>query len=156
MRYALITSDGELTDHDDQPDWDALVGTEGKARVHLPRLAVTGWVSDDGLRFPDQYPRNVVGSCVLITLGARLQPYAGPIVLTGWDPTCTARGLPEICSMPRPTDFLDTVHGAVLKAINGQTPRDFSPSWAEQTREVAEHVRTAPSPRLTIRSVRLP
>ena len=65
-------------------------------------------------------------------------------------------GLIEIESLPQPVTFLDTVHGGVLKALAGQAPRDFSPSWAESMREVAEHVRTAPTPTLTMRAVRLP
>ncbi|MFI1767459.1 hypothetical protein ACH41H_36170 [Streptomyces sp. NPDC020800] len=156
MRYTVITAAGDLTHHDDRPDWDALVGHEGKVRVALPGLALAGWVNDVGLRYPQRYPRNVIGSCILIALGASVQPYAGSIVLTGWDPTCTARGLPEICSLPQPIDTLDMVHGAVLKAVDGHTPRDFSPSWAQQTREIAQHVRTAPTPGITIRPVRLP
>jgi hypothetical protein len=32
----------------------------------------------------------------------------------------------------------------------------MSPSWGEQIREYAEHARTAPTPGITIRTVRLP
>ncbi|MFB7596945.1 hypothetical protein [Streptomyces sp. NPDC056160] len=157
MRYAVIAPDGELAHHDDSLDWDQVIGVEGKARVRLNRsLAVTGWVNDVGLRFPKRYPRNVVGSCVLAAFGADLQPYAGPVVLTGWNPDNTPLGLTEICSLPKPVDVLDTVHGEVLKALAGQTPRELSPSWAESMREVADHVRTAPTPGLTIRAVTLP
>ncbi|MFJ2719434.1 hypothetical protein [Streptomyces sp. NPDC087437] len=149
MRWALITVDGELTQHDGHLDWDQVIGIEGKARVFLPGLAVAGWVNDIGLLDPKNYPRNVVGSCVLATLGARVQPYAGPVVFTGWDP------LTEIGPLPNP-EFLDTVQGDVVKALAGQTPRELSPSWAQQMREIAEHVRTAPTPGLTARTVRLP
>ncbi|MEU1596152.1 hypothetical protein ABZ468_25665 [Streptomyces sp. NPDC005708] len=153
MRYAVIATDGELTHHDGDLDWDTLVGPEGSVRVRLPRLAVAGWVNDVGLRFPDRYPRNITGSCVLAALGAAIQPYAGPVVITGWNPYNTALGLLETCSLPEPVTVLDTVHGDVLKALAGQTPRDMSPSWAEQIREIAEHVRTAPAPTLTFRQV---
>ncbi|MEU9208480.1 hypothetical protein AB0D27_11135 [Streptomyces sp. NPDC048415] len=152
--HAVIAADGELTHHHGEPDWDTLVGVEGKARVNLPRLLVAGWVNDVGLRYPDRFPRNITGSCVLAALGAPLQPYAGPVVFTGWHPDNTALGLLEICSLPEPVDVLDTVHGDVLKALAGQTPRDLSPSWAEQMREIAEHVRTAPTPTLTVRTVK--
>ncbi|EST24493.1 hypothetical protein [Streptomyces roseochromogenus] len=155
MRYATITPDGELAHHDDEPDWHALVGPENKARVSLRGLAVTGWVNDVGLLLPERYPRNVIGSCVLASLGAAVQPYAGTIVLTGWNPDNTPRGLLEIEPLPQPVHHLDTVHGDVLKALAGQTPRELSPSWAESMREVAEHVRTAPAPSLTLRPVRL-
>lgn len=155
MRYAVIAPDGELTHHDSELDWRAVIGPEGKARVHLPGLSVTGWVNDVGLRFPERYPRNVTGSCVLAALGANVQPYAGPVVFTGWKPDNTPLGLLEIEPLPRPVETLDMVHGAVLKALAGHTPRDFSPSWVESMREVAEHIRTAPTPTLTIRKVTL-
>lgn len=148
MRWAAIATDGELTHHDGPLDWDTVIGPEGKARVRLPGAAATGWANDIGLLDPARYPRNVIGSCVLIALGAVVQPYAGPIVFTGWHP------VREIRPLPQPVDFLDTVHGDVLKALSGQTPRHLSPSWAEQMREVADHVRTAPTPGITFRPVR--
>jgi hypothetical protein len=155
VRYAVIAADGELTQHDGELDWAAVIGHEGRARVNLPGLAVAGWVNDVGLFFPKRYPRNVVGSCVLAALGAVVQPYAGPVVFTGWNPDNTALGLIEIGSLPDPAEYLDTVHGDVLKALAGQTPRELSPSWAEQMREIAEHARTAPTPGITIRTVTL-
>ncbi|MGW1796862.1 hypothetical protein ACWCQN_12835 [Streptomyces sp. NPDC001984] len=155
MRHAIIAPDGELTHHDGELDWDTLVGPEGPARVRLPGLTVSGWVNDVGHRFPDRYPRNITGSCVLVALGAAIQPYAGPVVFTGWDDDNTALGLLEICPLPQPVAALDNIHGAVLKALAGQTPRELSPSWAEQIREIAEHVRTAPTPTLTVRTVGL-
>jgi len=161
MRYAVITPSGELAHHGDRfgtedVDWDAVIGVEGKARVSLRSdLAATGWVNDVGLLDPSRYPRNIVGSCLLAAFGAAVQPYAGPVVVTGWNPEWTKVGLSEICNLPEPVTFLDTVHGDILKALAGQTPRDLSPSWAESMREIADHVRTAPTPGLTIRSVRL-
>ncbi|MEW2250454.1 hypothetical protein AB0907_24310 [Streptomyces sp. NPDC006975] len=157
MRYAIIAADGDLTHHDGDLNWDAVIGPEGKDRVRLhPSLAVAAFVNDVGLYYPDRYPRNVVGSCVLASFGAPVQPYAGPIVFTGWDPANTPLGLSEICSLPQPVETLDTVHGDVLKALAKQTPRELSPSWAESMREIAEHVRTAPTPGITLRTVRLP
>ena len=155
MRYAVIATDGELTHHDAGLDFKAVIGPEGRARVHLPGLAVTGWVNDVGLLRPLRYPFNQVGSLVLAALGASIQPYNGPVVFTGWDPDNAARGLTEICPLPEPVTALDTVHGDVLKALAGQTPRDLSPSWAEQMREIADHIRTAPTPTLTVRTVQL-
>ncbi|MFF9097623.1 hypothetical protein ACF1AX_31435 [Streptomyces sp. NPDC014802] len=157
MRYAIIAADGDLTHHDGDLDWDTVIGPEGKDRVRLhPSLAVTAFVNDVGLYYPDRYPRNVVGSCVLAAFGAPVQPYAGPVVFTGWDPANTPLGLSEICSLPQPVETLDTVHGDVLKALAEQTPRHLSPSWAESMREIADHARTAPTPGITLRTVRLP
>lgn len=155
FQYAVIAADGGLTHHDGSPDWATVIGPEGKARVHLPGVAVTGWVNDVGLLYPKRYPFNMVGSVVLAALGASIQPYNGPVVFTGWDPYSTDLGLPEIRPLPQPVDTLDTVHGDVLKALAGQTPRSMSPSWAEQIREIADHIRTAPTPTLTVRTVRL-
>ncbi|MFE6362911.1 hypothetical protein ACFVP3_23295 [Streptomyces sp. NPDC057806] len=153
MRYSVISPEGELTHHDGHLDWNRVIGVEGKARVFLPGLAVAGWVNDIGLLDPKRFPRNIIGSCVLAALRARVQPYAGPIVLTGWNPDNTGRGLTEIESLPKP-EFLDTVHGDVVKALAGHTPRELSPSWAESMREIAEEVRTGPVPGITIRPVR--
>ncbi|MFJ9114424.1 hypothetical protein ACIRJO_02625 [Streptomyces sp. NPDC102394] len=155
MRYAIIAADGELTHHDTLLDWQRVIGPEGKARINLPGLAVAGWANDVGLLDPKRYPRNPVASCVLAALGANIQPYAGPIVFTGWNPAKTLLGVPEIEPLPQPVDILDTVHGDVLKALAGQTPRAMSPSWGEQMREIAEHARTAPTPGITIRPVSL-
>lgn len=154
LRYAIIATDGELTHHDGALDWEAVIGVEGRARVRLDaRLAVTGWVNDCGLLDPKKYPRNPVGTCLLYSLGAPLQPYAGPVVFTGWNPANIARGLTEICGLPEPVVALDSIHGDVLKALAGQTPRDFSPSRAEQMREIAAHARTAPTPGITFGTV---
>lgn len=154
FRYAVISTDGELTHHEGEPDWHALLGPESKARVRLPGTAVAGWVNDVGLLFPKRYPLNVVGSCVLVALRANVQPYHGPVVFTGWNPANTVLGLIEIEPLPQP-EFLDTVHGDVLKALADQTPRELSPSWAESMREVAEHVRAPFTPEITIRTVKL-
>ncbi|MFF0139749.1 hypothetical protein ACFYRN_25255 [Streptomyces sp. NPDC005227] len=156
MKYAVISTDGDLSHHEGDIDWDAVIGVEGQVRVRLRQdIMVCGWVNDVGLRFPERFPRNAVATCVLASLGASVQPYAGPVVFTGWDSRNTRKGLVEICSLPDPVDVLDTIHGGVLKALAGQTPRDLSPSWAESMREIAEHARTAPAPTLTIRSVTL-
>lgn len=156
IRYAVITPDGTLTHHEGEPDWQALIGVEPKARVRLHQaLAVAGWVNDVGLLYPKRYPFNVVGTCVLVSLGANPQPYNGNVVFTGWNPSNTPLGLCEIGPLPQPVGFLDTVHGDVHKALAGLTPRELSPSWAEQMREVAAHCRTAPAPTLTVRPVAL-
>lgn len=155
MRHAIIATDGEVSHHDGDLDWNTVIGPEGKARINLPGLAVAGWTNDVALLDPKRYPRNIVGSCVLAALGANLQPYAGPIVFTGWNPARGLLGLSEIEPLPQPVDILDTVHGDVLKALAGQIPRAMSPSWAEQIREIADHARTAPTPGTTIRSVTL-
>jgi hypothetical protein len=157
IKHAVISVEGDLTHHEGEIDWDAVIGTEGKARVGLSStVKASGWVNDVGHRFPERYPRNTVAACVLASLGAAVLPYAGSVVFTGWDPRNTALGLTEMCSLPDPVEVLDSIHGDVLKALAGQTPRDLSPSWAESMREIAAYTRTAAAPGLTVRPVRLP
>lgn len=158
MNYATITPDGEFARHTGDIDWRAAVGPEGQVRVSLhSALAVAAWVNDCGLRFPDRYPRNITGSCVLAALGASHQPYAGTIVFTGWDATNMLRGLSEIVPLlPARADAVETLTADVRRALAGDPPRDLSPSWGEQIREIAEHVRSAPTPTLKIRGLRLP
>lgn len=158
MRYAVIATDGELTHHDGHLDWDTVIGPEGKSRVSMrPDLTIAAYVNDCGHFFPERYPRNIVGSCVLAALGARPAPYAGPIVFVGWNASNTPRGLIEIEPLVKArADGLADIHVDVRRALSGDTPREMSPSWGEQMREIAEHARTAPTPGITIRTVRLP
>ncbi|MFJ4365128.1 hypothetical protein ACIP4S_13350 [Streptomyces chartreusis] len=158
MRYAIIGTDGELTTHEGEPDWDTLVGPEGKVRVGLmPSLALAAYVNDCGHAFPDRYPRNVVGSCVLAALGAAPEPYAGAVVFVGWNAANTLRGQIEIVPLrPHLADSVADIHAEVRRALAGDLPRELSPSWAVQIREIAEYVATAETPGLTIREVRLP
>lgn len=157
MRYAILTTDGELTQHHGDIDWHAVVGPEGKVRVSMRSdLTVAAYVNDCGLRFPKRYPRNVVGTCLLATLGAAPDPKAGPIVLVGWNPANTFRGLSEIVPLVEArADAIAVIHGEVRRALAGDPPRDMSPSWGEWVREIAEHARTAPTPGITIRPVTL-
>lgn len=149
MKYTVIAPDGELAHRDNEIDWDAVVGHEGKARVQLdPGLLSAGWVNDVGLLFPETYPRNVVGSCLLVAMGAAPQPYAGPVVITGWD----WDGIPsEICSLAIPADAMTGLHRRLRTALAGDAaPEDeYEQEWAQAMRDFAEHVRTAPNPGIT-------
>ncbi|MFJ2477055.1 hypothetical protein ACIOWI_29470 [Streptomyces sp. NPDC087659] len=152
MKSIVITADGELTHINGRLDWDETIGPEGRDRVRLhPSVAVSGWVNDVGLLYPERFPRNVVGSLLLVNLGASVMPYAGPVVFTGWNAGNTALGLTEIEPLfPARADAIDNIHAEVRRALAGDPPREMSPSWAEQMREVADHVRTAPTPGLTV------
>ncbi|MEV4974406.1 hypothetical protein [Streptomyces scopuliridis] len=157
MTYALITTGGELSFHEGEPDFEALLGPEGHARVRLlSSFAMAGWVNDCGLMRPEKYPRNVVGSCVLTAFGAAIQPYAGPVAITGWNAGRAVPGLPEICSLPIVEASLMSVHADVHRALAGAQTQDLSPSWADQIREIATYVRTAPTPGLTVTTVSVP
>lgn len=159
IRYLLIDTDG-VGSFGVQPDpgyttsWlDGLVGPEGWDRMPLWRR-MTGFVNDCGHKLPDTYPRNMVGSVLLATFGAPLLPYAGPVVITGWDEQATARGDLEICTL---TDLQveDLTLGLtdVRRAMgmdNGPVSR--GPNWATIVRAYAEQVRTAPTPTMRVLS----
>lgn len=151
MRYAVIADHGGLTHHEGEIDWDKVIGPEGHARVHLPELALSGFVNDCGHRFPERYPRNIVGSCVLAALGAGLLPYAGPVVITGWNPANTARGLLEIVPLPSP-EYLTILHADVRRALDRHPVTSHHPKWADSIREFADFARTADTPTITIRN----
>ncbi|MFG3439881.1 hypothetical protein ACGF0J_21760 [Nonomuraea sp. NPDC047897] len=145
MRYALIDNDDEL--HIKDGDWRAELGPEGPAQVRLPSFGAipvwSGWVNDDGHRLG--LPRNLVGGLVLTGLGASVWPYAGPIAITGWD----LHGLPtEVCDLD--DDQITTIrdcHTDARAAMAGAPGLRF-----RRAREVAEKMRTAPTPSLTIMS----
>ncbi|MEV8635191.1 hypothetical protein AB0395_26390 [Streptosporangium sp. NPDC051023] len=152
MRYALITTDGEL--HVKDANWPGIraeVGPEGPAGVALPPVMpiaapwFRGWVNDVGHTRPEVYPRNVIGSLVLIGLGAATWPYAGPVVITGWDPNPytdgpETRGLDDVQA-----EVIDAIHQDAADALAGKAGEVF-----EIARTVAEWVRTCPTPALTV------
>ena len=152
MKYAVIDATyGALALHDDEPDWDALVGPEGKDQVRLPyELGMAGWVNGCGHIHP-VLPRNIVGSCLLFAMGARFQPQAGPVVLTGWDPDSDGS---EICSLNLPPYSLPSLHQRVRQAIDGtDTPYTLADrQWAETIRGIARGARYAARPSLIVRT----
>ncbi|MFJ2004730.1 hypothetical protein [Streptomyces chartreusis] len=150
MSYLVITPNGDLNPRLGEVNWPAVIGPEGRQRVPLrPGLAVAAYVNDCGLRFPQKYPLNVVGSVLLAALDADMQPYAGAIVLVGWNAANTALGRTEIVPLNlMRAELIADVHADVRRALAGDPPRDMSPSWAEQMREVAEHVQSAVVPPL--------
>lgn len=131
-----------------------LVGPEGPARVRLdPGWAMAGYVNDCGLLFPDDYPRNVVGSCVLNAMGARRQPYAGVVVIVGWNDQPYDV---EVCGLSEgQEDLVKDAHRCVLLALAGKPVGAFSLTsldepWAAHVRDFAEYVRTAETPKATL------
>jgi hypothetical protein len=123
----------------------------------MPSLALAAYVNDCGRASPDRYPRNIVGSCLLAALGAAPHPYAGTIVFVGWKAANTVRGLIEIVPLQVAlANAVADVHADVRRTLAGDAPREMSPSWGEQMRELAEHARTAPTPTLTVRTVTRP
>lgn len=138
--YALITPGGELSFA--SGDWRAPIGPEGANRVRLDAdYGAAGWVNDVGLLFPERYPRNVVGSIALVCMGATAQPYAGPVVITGWHPVDEVVGLSELFRRYLPGLVRD-----IQLAVAGEqaeTP-GVPPTWCAAVADMAEQIRTTP------------
>ena len=150
MRYVVIADDGELHVKDGTyRQARAEVGPPGWDRIRLqpPDGDVcdwAGWINGDGHVLG--LPRNLVGGLILIGLGAPIQPYPGPVVITGWDP----HGQPnEVAGLhDLQIEAIRQVHEAARQALDG----DPEP-WAQDARNVAEAMRTAPTPTITIRTL---
>ncbi|MDX3109705.1 hypothetical protein [Nonomuraea angiospora] len=144
-RHVIIDNDGEL--HVTIGDWKAAFRPHAPGRVTIPTLGAlgewAGWVNDDC--HPLGLPRNLVGGLVLTGLGAAVMPYAGPVVITGRDP----HGMPtEVCDLtPSQITTIEDCHVDARAAMAGQP----GPLY-DRAREVAEMMRTAPTPTVTILS----
>jgi hypothetical protein len=100
VKYLLIDEDDQLHQRD-ADDWITIVGAvgpEGGNRIQLTR-DLAAYVNDCSLVLTDRYRRNVIGGLLLLTFGAQRIPYAGPIVLCGWEPAATMRGEAEITGL---------------------------------------------------------
>lgn len=146
MRHIVIAEDGALQVREDG-DPLAAVGPEGSARVglHPSYGGVGAFVNDCGLVLPDRYCRNVTGSVLLATMGARIMPYAGPVVITNW---CRTHEVEEIS--PDRLDSIRHNHDLVVAALAGQTPECQTDAWAQELREFAATVPTADAPIIQI------
>lgn len=156
MSYLVIAPDGTTSHETTAPTLDgidAIVGPSGWARVHVDSVySMTGWVGDCSL--VDGSPRNPVGSCVLATLGASQQPYAGPIVVTGYD-NDSVWGGPESLH-PWQVETLEGIVAAVQTALGYHhetatpPPSGFTERWVDAIREYADLVRTSETPKIMI------
>lgn len=153
VRYLLVTETGELTDRT-ATDWRTAldtVGPEGWDKARLATDAAMGYVNDCGLLAPDKYQRNPVGAAMLVLLGANAQPYAGPVVLTGWDDYNPDEV--EVCSLSDDqVAVLRQLHSDVRRALglDDGTPETLSAESAEQVRGYAAWLATAPTPGWTV------
>lgn len=145
MRYVLITEDGALEVQDG--DYRAAVGPEGPSRVHLSPAyrGIAAFVNDCGLILPDRYRRNVVGSVLLTTMGARVMPYAGPVVITNWCIRHEVEGIRPEYQRP-----IEQTHTLILAVLAGQTPEGQNEDWVRAVREFAALVPVAAVPPIQI------
>lgn len=130
MKYILIDQDGALHREEAAEALAVLeqVGPEGWNRVQLTRT-LAAWVNNVSL-MSDAYRRNVTGGLVLVALGAARIPYAGPIVITGWDQalTCTDE-IEAIGLTPLQDATITAVHRLVEEANGGVYAGDVSEEW---------------------------
>lgn len=112
MKYLLLTTDGDLESRDG--DYAAELGAHGVAHVwlHQMRYPLHAMVPESGLLLPELYPFNEVGTALLVSLGAPLQPYAGPVVLTCWDTCAEVVGVDEGSGL-----LLELLHGRIRGAL---------------------------------------
>ncbi|MET7395586.1 hypothetical protein ABZS66_19060 [Dactylosporangium sp. NPDC005572] len=163
MKYVIVDEDGQLRQRT-APRYDVAlrdVGPEGSDRVGLPNAAAVygpehvrtaAYVNGVSALPTSPYQRNLVGSCLLASLGAVVRPYYGPIVIVGWDPEPGPDV--EVVSL---TDgqiqglrqMYDDIR-VVLRLVPGRPSGLAVPRWQDAMRAVAEHVRTGPAPRLTV------
>jgi len=123
-------------------DWDIV-------RLDEPGNVLCGFVSDTGL-IDGVTPRNLVGSLMLMSCGGPRQPFAGPVVITGWDPSPSDES--EIRPLtPVIADHLQMMHRCITQTLAGDhTCRSCTPRWRAALAEAAEMVRTAPTPGIQI------
>jgi hypothetical protein len=159
VTYVVIDTGGGLSIRTGPVTIDLVrkeVGVEGWAKVYLDRKCeMVGWVNDCGLLLPEKYPRNPVGACVMATFNAAQNPYAGPVVITGY--AYNESGYPEPLQ-PYQLVGLTDVREAVVRVLAGKEPQPgdgwpswATPGWAHDIRRFAEHVRTGPTPGWTYR-----
>lgn len=163
MRYVLIGNDGDL--HVKEGSWpqiEAEVGPHGWAPVNLiqitPYEGFRGMVSDVGLLSPEEYPRNIVGGLLLTAFQASFQPYAGPVVITGFRRPPYAEP-EEISLTSKQVQTLTDFHTAIRHALGGERPPSSVLSswaavvgsweqWAQLARDAADEMRFMRTPQL--------
>lgn len=131
MRHVVLTPDAEI--HVKAGDWRSAFGSRPAARVQLLEgTGLIGWIADDAVTRPDRYSSNVSGSGVLVSCGARLHVYAGPVVVTG-DRDGDPAGLAG-----KRVGWLVTLHRDVMAALAGASFGDEDMDvWAVQMRAIA-------------------
>lgn len=149
MSFLVVDVDGGLHIRDATPTAETIraeVGDMDQVRLDEPFRTMRGWVNDTGFR--DDLPRNVVGSLMLMSCFGPEQPYAGPIVITGWHP------FPSSTSEIRPLTAdlikaLRQLHGCITATLAGDhSCDDCTKGWRGAVLELAEVVRTAPTPEI--------
>jgi hypothetical protein len=159
VKYIKIDESGTLAEGDADNYTTALdeVGPEGWNLIQLaPNLAA--WVNDCGLILPEKYRRNPIGGLTIIALGASHIPYAGPIVLTGWDRSATARDEPEGVGLtPLQVAVICAVHAMLSGVVSDGGPMEgqwISDAGREYVIRIAHTISYGGIPPITIGPIR--
>ncbi|MCX5066945.1 hypothetical protein OOJ91_13920 [Micromonospora lupini] len=139
--YLRVGVDGTLTSYSVEPVSALIREAIGDSAdmVRMPN-GLMGWVDGEG--HVKGLQRNVVGSIVLMALGAAQMPYAGPVVITGWDP------VREIVALAVAGEHVvRAVHARVCAALAGAVDED---GFAAAVRETAAELVAAPTPALRV------
>lgn len=136
-----------LTDRDEHLD------PTGAARVKLnPAWMMSGWVRDCSLLPEAKQERNVPGGVLLAVLGAAQQPYAGNVVIAGWDERRAYAGNVEVVGLldvqiQAMRDLLAGIRRALEldpvadAAVDEAAAPTDDPQWVADVRAFAAYVR---------------
>ena len=144
MSFIVIDNNGALHVRDTAPTSAAITREVGEPGWDMVRTAgrTCGFVNDSGHLVG--MPRNLVGSCLLASIGAHPMPYAGPVVITGWDPH------DELVPLePEQVAGQQRIHAdiRIVLGLDQGTPSGLAAErWQRAMGKVAELVRDAPTP----------
>lgn len=152
MTYLVIDTEGVLQERDAEPTSAAIraeVGEPGwgMVRMPVPDGTLRGWVNDSG--HLAGLLRNVVGSLLLMCCGASQQPYAGPVVITGWDQYAEVVPL-----TPDRVEKLRALHSDIRRVLGldpGEVSAGVPPGVRAGLLRAAEMVGAAPTPTIAPR-----
>lgn len=150
MSFVTIDVDGTFTVHAAAPTSETIrehvAGWWDMVRLPYPVGRMRAFVNDDGHLVG--LPRNIVGSLLLIACGAGHQPYAGTIVITGWDDDT------EIEPLDGPNlHVVQELHRDLTAALAGEpVDGDVPAEWPEAARSSAEVLKSVPKPAIRILS----
>lgn len=156
--YIVLNPDGTLDRVDEQADAAAVrkvVGPPGFDMVRIEQHPdLYAFVNDEGLFDQAAHPRNIVGGCVLATLGAKPHIFAGRIIITGFDLHHAPDEIVDLGAAH--VDLIETIHDYVQRALDGaHVSWVGAENWSDQVREYAAHARSAETPSLTWRAVEM-
>lgn len=149
MSFLVIDTNGALSHRTEKVGRDTINGVMPGGWFDLVRLpkdrSLYGFVDDSG--HINGLPRNPVGSAMLVALGAPAYPYAGPVVITGWQEPDEATELRDLTA--EQVQRLTGMHRHIGEYLEGREPRDER-QFAQHVRAYVEWVKTADAPPVTV------